>query len=958
MAKALMSLFNSTSSSNAVREQQALKELLGYVCNLYDGRVQLATLQGALGPDKCSKLFGGSKPEIFFSKYQGLFQLDKQGGDWVLTLKPTLKLCDAYLGKDGCQNSNCTKLHLCKYFIIGNCAHDGNGGGAATCNRSHDFHISSNGNVLRRHALEQLSVDDLKMVIKKTDPGRFSPQLCLRYSGANGCPRGDKCTYGLHLCADYAAPNRRCAKGKMCGFSHRALDPQPLAILEKYAIDTTRSNAEIMQTISRNINAVDADKQRRQAFPSLCMTYSGKGCQFGQGCTRGLHICRKVAFGETCTYGSRCKFSHNILDPQPKAILERFSIDTTKPQTEILEIIRPHLSKQRYRKDSGDKTDTGLDKQNQVNLAQHDKPEQRQGDSENAHEGKRDHIHARGGRGFRPHGAQSHIGRGGAGPLPGHGRHWEHTNQFGFHGSAEALHRGRGGYHRARGSAGMGFRGTPPQSQHPAPLMPLAPPITPPPLMTEGQRRGRGGRGRGATPRSGGLTRASSSPDLVAEPTEMQTQAGNKKDICLRFLLGKCKKGDRCRDNHFATPYMWQKQSGDDWECFKEDLNKELEQRFCDVTNEKTQISSSKLLVDFQKMLVIDLAMKKTIEIRRLSTKSSLEVKQNKLAVEWIWYWKNDNGWRQYGEQGGEGSSTIRSHEIEQQYQKFKKDGKPLEVPFSVGLNESFVLNFGQMTQTNAATTKKREVRRRPKYLSDSDIDTIKKEITSKPQQSGTAKTSNIPQIQSKMKNWDQTQPDKGGYSLATLSEVGDTSAEYNEVTSRFLETVPDALIVSVERVQNTSLWEFFAKRYFDMKTKSRDANVDVRHLFHGTTEQLVDVICRQNFDWRLSGVRVGTLFGKGSYFAQTAKYSDAYVATDDLYKKMFLTRVLVGEFAQGTPDYVRPPPKKPNDPLGDLYDSCVNNTQDPTIYVVFESSQAYPEYIITYIRQKDMENI
>ncbi|XP_070559982.1 protein mono-ADP-ribosyltransferase PARP12-like [Ptychodera flava] len=357
-------------------------------------------------------------------------------------------------------------------------------------------------------------------------------------------------------------------------------------------------------------------------------------------------------------------------------------------------------------------------------------------------------------------------------------------------------------------------------------------------------------------------------------------------------------------------------------------------------------------------MLVIDLAMKKTTEIRRLSTKSSMEVKQSKLAVEWLWYWKNDNGWRQYGEQGGEGSSTIRSHEIEQQYQNFKKDGEPLEVPFSVGLNESFVLNFGQMTQTNAATTKKREVRRRPKYLSDSDIDTIKKEITSKPQQSGTAKTSNIPQIQSKMKNWDQTQPDQGGYSLATLSEVGDTSAEYNEVTSRFLETIPDALIVSVERVQNTSLWGFFEKRYETMKTKSRDANVDVRHLFHGTTEELVDVICRQNFDWRLSGVRVGTLFGKGSYFAQTAKYSDSYVATNDLYKMMFLTRVLVGEFAQGNPAYVRPPPKNPEDPNGDMYDSCVNNTQDPTIYVVFESSQAYPEYIITYIRQKDMENM
>ena len=41
--------------------------------------------------------------------------------------------------------------------------------------------------------------------------------------------------------------------------------------------------------------------------------------------------------------------------------------------------------------------------------------------------------------------------------------------------------------------------------------------------------------------------------------------------------------------------------------------------------------------------------------------------------------------------------------------------------------------------------------------------------------------------------------------------------------------------------------------------------------------------------------------------------------------------------------------PKDPTKPLGDLYDSCVDNVADPSIFVVFTQEQAYPEYIIEY---------
>jgi len=38
------------------------------------------------------------------------------------------------------------------------------------------------------------------------------------------------------------------------------------------------------------------------------------------------------------------------------------------------------------------------------------------------------------------------------------------------------------------------------------------------------------------------------------------------------------------------------------------------------------------------------------------------------------------------------------------------------------------------------------------------------------------------------------------------------------------------------------------------------------------------------------------------------------------------------------------------------LYDSCVNNTSTPSIYVIFERDQCYPEYLITYVHQQQQQ--
>lgn len=61
----------------------------------------------------------------------------------------------------------------------------------------------------------------------------------------------------------------------------------------------------------------------------------------------------------------------------------------------------------------------------------------------------------------------------------------------------------------------------------------------------------------------------------------------------------------------------------------------------------------------------------------------------------------------------------------------------------------------------------------------------------------------------------------------------------------------------------------------------------------------------------------------------------------------MCVCSVLVGEYTRGTKDMKVPPPLQPASK--DVFDSLVDNIQDPTIFVATTDSQAYPEYLITF---------
>jgi poly [ADP-ribose] polymerase 7/11/12/13 len=145
---------------------------------------------------------------------------------------------------------------------------------------------------------------------------------------------------------------------------------------------------------------------------------------------------------------------------------------------------------------------------------------------------------------------------------------------------------------------------------------------------------------------------------------------------------------------------------------------------------------------------------------------------------------------------------------------------------------------------------------------------------------------------------------------------------------------------------------EFLRKR-LSKESGEQLTEVAEKQLFHGTRdERAVQSIFRQNFDWRLYGSSNDYVYGRGTYFARNAKFSDRYSAQPipgSRLSWMFLARVLVGRSAVGVREYVRPPPLNARVPDGELYDSCVNDLAKPQIYVIFDIDQCYPEYVISY---------
>ncbi|XP_073253275.1 protein mono-ADP-ribosyltransferase PARP12-like [Porites lutea] len=431
-------------------------------------------------------------------------------------------------------------------------------------------------------------------------------------------------------------------------------------------------------------------------------------------------------------------------------------------------------------------------------------------------------------------------------------------------------------------------------------------------------------------------------------------------EICGFNLCNKCKYGNSCIHRHTELPYLWEfAVDGDNWESFSCDVNTMLEHSYCDVQNGECTVMIRGILcrVQFTDMTAVPVlphagtssgmsALNCTNpKIQRLSTVSSVVAAAGHVfSTRWRWYWQDENNkWQSYDTPtDGHAASTTSGQCLEREYMA-EKDSHS----FSVS-HRQYTLYFKGWYQQNDANKTKRPVRRRPaEFVTKQNMDEIiaQRRRTASLAQLGITSAS-LSEPDALPSHWNPI-PDGEDYLCVKLDI---TSDEYKRVEKKFQETMDfSPKIIKIERVQNPDLWTFYTQKRNRMAKKA-GKDPEERQLFHGTKADTVEAICQQGFDWRVCG-KHGTVYGKGSYFACKAGYSHGYTANQFIsssHKHMFLARVLVGSYTSGNSSLTRPPPKDPTNPHV-LFDSCCDYKTSPSLFVVFENGQSYPEFLITY---------
>ncbi|KAK6314754.1 hypothetical protein J4Q44_G00142830 [Coregonus suidteri] len=326
-----------------------------------------------------------------------------------------------------------------------------------------------------------------------------------------------------------------------------------------------------------------------------------------------------------------------------------------------------------------------------------------------------------------------------------------------------------------------------------------------------------------------------------------------RNEICLFFVKGDCKQGEKCWRVHFNMPYKWEVKDGQTWSALPE--NEAIERDFCDP---------SKIHSEGSERVRFDSMTRGFSEVHRLSTVSSVTQPTYILTTEWAWFWEDEYGqWVQYASiKEMHRFSSITSEDLEKRYQ----EDQSAVVKFTAG-QQSYELSFRDMTQKNKTYGTIRMVRRRPVFVSTADTQAARSRRNGprNPSQNFRA----VPGF------WDKSAIPDIGYKTVTLLS---SDRDYQKVQELFNKTMRGFQITSIERVQNRDLWEVFQWKRDLMKKNNGGKNSKELHLFHGTDPKHIEAICRDNFDWRLCGTN-GTVYGEGSYFARDAKYSHSYTS-------------------------------------------------------------------------------
>ncbi|XP_032823295.1 protein mono-ADP-ribosyltransferase PARP14-like isoform X2 [Petromyzon marinus] len=182
------------------------------------------------------------------------------------------------------------------------------------------------------------------------------------------------------------------------------------------------------------------------------------------------------------------------------------------------------------------------------------------------------------------------------------------------------------------------------------------------------------------------------------------------------------------------------------------------------------------------------------------------------------------------------------------------------------------------------------------------------------------------------------------------------TSHKYRSIANDFKQSLgklskqPSFQIEEITQIQNHSLWKLYMTKKKEMdKANKPNTQLNERILFHGTAYATCDKVNTNGFNRSYCG-KNATCYGNGVYFAVSASYSAQPTyspAESDGSKYMYRTRVLTGDFTTGKQGMIEPPPKGQQNAV--LYDSVTDNMNNPSMFVIFNDNQAYPEHLIKF---------
>ncbi|XP_052082754.1 uncharacterized protein LOC127720282 isoform X2 [Mytilus californianus] len=450
-------------------------------------------------------------------------------------------------------------------------------------------------------------------------------------------------------------------------------------------------------------------------------------------------------------------------------------------------------------------------------------------------------------------------------------------------------------------------------------------------------------------------SRNPSDPDYQEKnPSLLKDQTENAK-ICLFVSKDKCPSAS-CKNHHLPSglPYLWQLKISEKWVSFSLAQNEIIEKAYCNVQDyilmEKTGERYS-YHVWFPKMHAVILNVDDQLvsgdnqrcNVRRLSTHSFAEKKimVDSYLTQWRWYWKDDSDkWTMF-------DKDVFLFTLERKYQTKQKT----YLYTKENENIMYRIDFLKMTQVNIETDNVRQIIRRPLFVSKDDV--LQNQFPQSipfPAATSTVKPAHF-------YNWDCAHDFE-------LVELETTGKEYREVLTSLTDTMDPVRFEFklIYRIQSRKLWsEYDIKKNHMLADAEQGGNgktINDRNLFHGTDSlNTCRGICTNNFDFRTSG-RNATVYGEGSYFAVRARTSHTYTQADlptDI-RFMFRAKILVGQFTAGNPS-LRRPPEIPGQ-VHKLYDSCVDDVQDPKIFVVFDRNQCYPDYLILYTDKETMRPV